>query len=122
MLILLVITIFLIGCTGESEQEIEVVDEEGNLVGEAFSYKGGKIKIPASALNYKAPLNPKFDANGIGAVEKGFTCDSGCLKKGNSGCVFRIVYADNYENIENIVDCSLPTSKANVLTKCVCIE
>ena len=50
---LITISMFLIGCSSES---VEVVDDQGNIVGEAFRYSGGKVQIPASqlsaALNY----------------------------------------------------------------------
>lgn len=40
---LLVVSFFLIGCS--TEKTVEIVDEEGNIVGEAFNYAPQKYKI-----------------------------------------------------------------------------
>jgi hypothetical protein len=41
---LLVIAMFLVGCAQEAEK-VDVIDEEGNIVGEAFQYSRGVYKI-----------------------------------------------------------------------------
>jgi len=52
ILSLVVISVFLVGCAKESDK-VDVVDEKGNIVGEAFKYAPGKYKLPV-----KNPLLP----------------------------------------------------------------
>ncbi|PIZ50409.1 hypothetical protein COY27_07205 [Candidatus Woesearchaeota archaeon CG_4_10_14_0_2_um_filter_33_13] len=52
ILSVVVISVFLVGCAKESDT-VDVVDEKGNIVGEAFKYAPGKYKLPA-----KVPSSP----------------------------------------------------------------
>ena len=45
MLSLLVVFMFLVGCAEQAEETVEVVDEEGNLVGEASRFAFNKYKL-----------------------------------------------------------------------------
>ena len=52
---LLVVALFLVGCASESEQ-VELVDEEGNLVGEATWWKPKMYRVDSTTL-IKPELN-----------------------------------------------------------------
>ena len=58
VLSLLIVTMFLVGCTQEGEK-VDVVDEQGNIVGEAFRYAPGKYRLPQK-LPSKEVLKPKL--------------------------------------------------------------
>ncbi len=60
ILSLVVISIFLVGCAKESDK-VDVVDEKGNIVGEAFKYAPGKYKLPPKEVPKpeKLTIDPK---------------------------------------------------------------
>lgn len=59
MLGLVVISMFLVGCAQEAEEKVDVVDEQGNIVGEAFRSTPGKYKL-SQKLPPKEVLKPKL--------------------------------------------------------------
>jgi len=136
---LIAISMFLIGCSSES---VEVVDDQGNLVGEAFRYSGGKVQIPASqlsaALNYveetqlkekvKQIIRDEFEVVEInGNYNPNKNCDQKCSEIGKECIVALWGYSGSTSsaNFDNAIvkashSCNWNVGDNNILF-CECI-
>jgi len=59
ILSLVIISMFLVGCAKESQEKVDVVDEQGNIVGEAFRHAPGKYKLNKGWKELPQKLPPK---------------------------------------------------------------
>jgi hypothetical protein len=86
LLSVLVIAMFLVGCVQESEK-IDVIDEEGNLVGEALRIPSKKVSGAKSA-EYSMQLNKKnFDLPCQNQIDScGFVTEKSLPEKINMIC------------------------------------
>jgi len=88
MLGILAISIFLIGC---SQENIDVVDEEGNLVGEASRFAGKsqvQLKQPIMQKQTCDDLNCKLECKSFGnpAIDPATTGNKFCSNQGYDTC------------------------------------
>lgn len=107
MLSVLIISMFLMGCTEQAGDTIEVEDEDGNLVGEASRLSFGRVQMRDTLRT------PKLECD---VLEMGDLTHKYCRSEGYDVCVSATVMGKaRYEGREDLYafpwDCETPYSK-----------
>ena len=99
---LLAVVLFLAGCAEQAQESVDVADEQGNLIGEAFKSPAGKYQIKQASLQKACPAcvyesKPIY----IRLYERGGEADPGTA---NRIILDHPVGFDNYIQLNRIAD------------------